>query len=89
MNQTITDLWYGSFRPFEHYCDHNGERLQLFSLMEHNRQELWDGLTEKQRTTLEKYIACTDDYLCRMQELNFCEGFSLGSKLTAEALVSR
>ena len=89
MNPTITDLWYGNIGPCERCGDHDSELLQLLSLMESNREELCGGLTEKQREILDKYIACADGYLCRMQELTFCEGFSLGCRLTAEALVSR
>lgn len=89
MNQAITELWYGSIRPCERCGGHDSELLQLLSLMERNREELCGGLTEKQRATLDKYIACADEYLCRMQELTFREGFHLGCKLTAEALVSR
>ena len=58
----------------------------MLSLMERNREELWAGLTEKQQIILKKYIACSDEYMYRMQELTFCEGFSLGCKLTAEAI---
>lgn len=87
MNQTITKLWYGNLSPCEHCGVRDQEADHLLSLMERNREALCDGLTEHQRTSLEKYIACSDEYLCRMQELSFCEGFSLGCRLTAEALI--
>ena len=86
MNQTITKLWYGNLSPCEQCGVRDREANHLLSLMERNRETLCDGLTEKQRTTLEKYIACSDGYLCRMQELSFRDGFSLGCKLTAEAI---
>lgn len=87
MNQTITDLWYGNLAPCEQCGVQDREADHLLSLIERNREELCDSLTEKQKITLESYIACSDEYLCRMQELTFCEGFSLGCKLTAQAVL--
>ena len=87
MNQTITKLWYGNLSPCEKCGVGDREADHLLSLMERNREALCDGLAEHQRASLEKYIACADEYLCRIQELSFYEGFSLGCRLTAEALV--
>ena len=61
LNPTITDLWYGNIGPCERCGGHDSELDQLLSLIERTREELCGGLTEKQRETLDKYIACSDE----------------------------
>lgn len=85
MSQTILDLWSGNIAPCEHCGAHDPEANQLLSLMERNRESLQAGLTNSQAELLQKYIDCQDEYLLRMLELSFCEGFCLGSRLTAES----
>lgn len=84
--QTITDLWNGNIAPCEHCGSHDAEVNHLIGLMEQNRDNLCEGLTELQKETFQKYIGCSEEYLLRMLELAFCDGFCLGSKLTAESL---
>ena len=86
MMQTIIDLWDGNIAPSEHCGARDGEADHLLSLMESNRERLCEGLAGKQKEFLEKYIDCSEEYLCRMLKLAFSEGFCLGSKLTMEAV---
>ena len=74
--QTIIDLWDGNISPSEHCGVHDGEADHLLGLMARNREKLCEGLTEKQKEILEKYIDCSEEYLCRMLKLAFCEGFA-------------
>jgi len=87
MTQTISDLWNGNIAPVEHCGSHDTEVNHLISLMEHNRKDLCQGLTSAQADTFQKYIDCHEEYLLRMLELAFQDGFSLGSRLTIEALI--
>lgn len=87
MSQTIINLWNGNVAPGEHCGSHDPEANKLIALMERNREKLNGGLTEAQKAIFHKYIDCADEYLMRMMELAFCEGFSLGSRLTIEALI--
>lgn len=86
MMQTIVDLWNGNIAPCEHCGSHDSEANHLLALMERNRATLCEGMTTAQTETFQKYIDCSEEYLIRMLELSFCEGFCLGSKLTVEAL---
>lgn len=86
MNCTISDLWNGNIAPCEHCGAHDADANRLVGSMEHSREALWEGLTAAQKELFQKYIDCSEDYLLRMLELAFCEGFSLGSKLITEAL---
>ena len=87
MTQTILDLWNGNIAPCEHCGSHDPEANHLIGLMERNREDLRKGLTNAQAETFQKYIDCCEEYLLRMLELAFCEGFSLAAKLTVESLI--
>ena len=86
MMQTIIDLWSGNIAPCEHCGSHDTEANHLIGLMERNREVLREGLTAAQMETFQKYMDCSDEYLFRMLELAFCDGFCLGSKLVIESL---
>lgn len=83
---TITDLWNGNIAPCEHCGSHDAEVNHLIGLMERSRENLCGGLTQLQKETFQKYIDCSEEYLLRMLELAFCDGFCLGSKLVMESL---
>ncbi len=87
MSQTIKDLWNGNLAPCEDCGSHDPEAKHLIDLIERNREKLSIGLTEAQNKQFQKYMDCTEEYLLCMLELAFCDGFSLGSKLTIEALL--
>ena len=84
--QTIIDLWNGEIAPCEYCGSHDPEANKLLSQMEQSRETLRTGLTEAQKERFQKYIDCSEDYLIRMMELAFCEGFSLACRLTVESL---
>ena len=87
MSQTLTDLWNGNIAPSEHCGAHDPLVRELFHLTEKNRKTLFEGLTAAQTEICQKYIDCSEEYMFRMLELAFCDGFSLGSKLAMEALL--
>ena len=87
MKNTVEDLWNGEIAPCEHCGAHDSQANHLLSLMERNRENLQEGLTAAQVDTFQKYIDCSEEYLLRMLELAFCDGFCLGCKLSIEALV--
>lgn len=86
MVQTITDLWNGNIAPCEHCGSHDAEVNHLIGLMERNRERLCNGLTQLQNEMFQKYIDCSEEYLLKMLELAFYDGFCLGSKLIIESL---
>lgn len=86
MAQTISDLWNGSIAPCAHCGCNDPEANHLLRLIERNREALRKELPARQADLFQKYIDCSEEYLLRMLELAFCEGFCLGSKLAAESL---
>lgn len=85
--QTIIDLWNGNIAPCEHCGAHDSEANHLVSLMERNRETLREGLTASQIEMFQKYIDCSEEYLLRMLELAFCDGFCVGGKLVMEMVL--
>ena len=84
--KTITDLWYGNIAPCERCGSHDPLIHNLMGLISRNREKLSSGLTEAQMESFQKYMDCSDEYLLRMLELAFYDGFCLGSKLVMETL---
>lgn len=87
MTHAIADLWNGNIAPCEHCGSHDPEANHLVALLERQRENLREGLTAAQMEVFQKYIDCSEEYLRRMMELAFCEGFCLGSRLSIESLV--
>lgn len=87
MQKTIMELWNGNIAPCERCGSRDPEIKNLIGLIERNREGLSSGLTESQMETFQKYIDCSDEYLLRMIELAFCDGFRLGGKLAIETLM--
>ena len=84
MIQTISDLWNGEITHCKHCGAHDSQANQIARLMARNRELLHSGLTAAQAELFQKYIDCTEDYLLRMLELAFCEGFRIGGRLAIE-----
>ena len=82
--QTIIDLWNGNIAPCEHCGSHDAQINRLLCLMERHREGLHNGLTEAQTEVFQKYMDCAEEYLLRMMELAFSDGFCLGARLAAE-----
>lgn len=85
--RTIIDLWNGNIAPFEYCGANDSEANHLIGLMERNRENLREGLTAAQIEMFQKYIDCSEEYLLRMLELAFCDGFCLGGKLAIETII--
>ena len=85
--ETILDLWNGNIAPYEHFGSHDPEANHLLHLMEKNRETLRKGLTAAQSEILQKYIDSSEEYLLRMMELAFHNGFCIGGKLTMEMIL--
>ena len=86
MTSTILDLWNGNIAPCEHCGTHDEQSKHLFSLISRNREALSATLSESQKEILQKYLECTEEYLLRLMELAFSDGFSLGSRFAMESL---
>ena len=87
MTQTIIELWNGNIAPCEHCGSHDPQLKELLQLIERHDADLRKKLTPVQQETFQKYIDCSEEYLLRMLELAFFDGFCLGSKLVMESLL--
>ena len=84
MANAIINLWNGNISPCEHCGEHDPEANHLTYLMDQNRNALCEGLTAAQAEIFQKYIECSEEYLQRMLELAFCDGFCLEGTLVME-----
>ena len=60
---------------------------ELLSLMARNRDELGEGLTEKQKETLEKFEEALNEMHSIAEQDAFSYGLRLGIRLMAEAFL--
>lgn len=88
MTKTISQLWGGNVDPVRHLGENNLEIAKMEKLMSDNYDKLKSKLNDEQKEILEKYTECVSDYGLLISEQSFCDGFCLGSRISAEALVS-
>ena len=83
----IKELWYGNVAPFEQCTQGDKQMKELLSLMARNRDELGEGLTEKQKETLEKFEEALNEMHSIAERDAFSYGLRLGIRLMAEAFL--
>ncbi len=87
MTKTISQLWSGNLDPIMRLGGNNSEIAKMEKLMSDNCCKLKEKLNDDTKEILEKYIDCVNDYVLLISEQSFCDGFCLGTKISAEALV--
>lgn len=87
MTKTIAQLWRGEIEPIAYSGAKNDEIKQLVKQEIKNAEKLKNLLSEKEMSVFESYSECTNKCACAMMEQAFCDGFALGTKITAEAFV--
>ncbi|MBE6803745.1 MAG: hypothetical protein E7528_02460 [Ruminococcaceae bacterium] len=88
MTKTISELWSGNLDPITRLGMNNIEIEKMEKLMSDNYDKLKAKLNDETKEILEKYYDCVNDYVLLISEQSFCDGFCLGTKISAEALVS-
>ena len=83
----IKELWYGNVAPFEQCTRGDKQMKELLSLMARNRDELGEGLTGKQKETLEKFEEALNEMHSIAERDAFSYGLRLGIRLMAEAFL--
>ena len=83
----IKELWYGNVSPFEQCTRGDKQMKELLSLMARNRDELGEGLTEKQKETLEKFEEALNEMHSIAERDAFSYGLRLGIRLMAETFL--
>ena len=87
MTKTISQLWGGNLDPVMHLGANNIEIGKMEKLMSDNFSKLKTNINDEQKAILEKYLDCVNDYVLLISEQSFCDGFCLGTKISAEALI--
>ena len=86
MKYMIDELWNGNLKPCEKCGAGDKEIAHLIMLMEKNKGLLYEQLGENERSILEKYMDCAEDYANSISLCAFRDGFHLATKLMAEAM---
>lgn len=87
MQATIKALWNGEIYPCETPMPDTEQTRELNELVERLSQKLSDRLDDTAKDLFEKYVQAQDELFDVILEHIFAEGFSLATKLAAEALV--
>ena len=83
----IRELRYGNVAPFEQCTRGDKQMKELLSLMARNHDELDEGLTEKQKETLEKFEEALNEMHSIAERDAFSYGLRLGIRLMAETFL--
>ena len=86
MKNMLGELWNGQICPAERLGVGDEEMRNLERFMGNKVEKLTRDLSEKQKTTLQKYTDCINEYISLSNERAFCEGFSCAVKIMAEAM---
>ena len=82
----IPQLWNGNLEPIVHSGRDNRELKQIEHYMGRHLEKLEEILADEERAIFEKYSGCVEEYVTLISEQAFTDGFSMGTKLFAEAL---
>lgn len=89
MTKTIATLWSGNIDPIRYLGENSYKIKRLEDLKERNSEKLDEVLDESAKRMFEAYTDCVNEYISLIAEEAFCDGFCLGTKITAEALCNR
>ncbi len=89
MTNTIADLWNGSLEPKGCSKTNHFEIKDLDMLINQNLDKLEKVLDKKSKEVFTSYRDCMEEYAYLYGEQAFCDGFCLGVKLAAEALLAK
>ena len=87
MPQIISDLWNENIAPVERCGAHDTTAIRLLSMMERTGESLCKDLPDVRKAAFHKYAQCAEDYMLRMMELAFSEGFRLGTRMMMESFL--
>lgn len=87
MKNTIRELWNGELYPMSICGVGNSEITRLETLMIEQRERLEEMLKGEEKEAFKKHSAHMDELISAKEEQAFCDGFSLGMKIIAEALI--
>lgn len=86
MQNILSDIWNGNISVGDRCGILDPEVKKLVSLLSQNRQSLKSLLSPEQLPLFETYNDHYEEYLLRLMEHAFCDGFRVASQLLVEAL---
>ena len=87
MTNTIADLWNGSLEPKGCSQINHFQIKDLDMLINQNLEKLEKLLNSSSKEAFSSYRGCMEEYAYLSSEQAFCDGFCLGLKIAAEALL--
>lgn len=87
MAKTISQLWYGNLAPTDQFCVRNPQIKQLEILIQRNLDKFEKTLSGHQQELFSRYSGNMTEHELLSNEQAFCDGFCLGAKIVAEALL--
>lgn len=85
MSSAISELWEGIIEPKRPAQIKDTKLKHTLYLTEKESEALKKNLSEAQKEAFERYCDYKEDYSLLLCEQAFCDGFSLGMRLAAEA----
>ena len=87
MSLTIRQLWNGHLAPVRYSGAESPEIKEVLAAIDLHLDALQEDFSEKEKLLLEQYRSSVNDYIALCCEQAFCDGYSMGTRLTAEALM--
>ena len=84
----IADLWNGRLEPIRNLGNNNEEIKHLEDLLQRNIEDLEKLENKENEKIFSKFNDNVTEYTTLIAEQAFCDGFSLGVKFIAEALLA-
>lgn len=88
MTKTIAQLWYGNIGPINSLGYNNDQMKDLEDTNERIAEKIRKLLAEEGKELFEKYCDNMNKYLLVSSEQAFCDGYCIGTKITAEAFAA-
>ena len=89
MSSAINELWEGIIEPNRPQQIKETRIKHALYLTEKQSEDLKKNLNGEQKESFDKYCDYKENYSLMLSEQAFCDGFSLGLRLAAEAFSGR
>lgn len=87
LTKTIKEIWKGNLEPIVHSGAVNPEINKAYRAINCNYEKLEKNINGDLKKILDDYEESNNHCLDLVQEQAFCDGFCLGMKILAEALI--
>ncbi len=89
MRSLLEEFWYGNVFLQEQYTRYKTNTKELLRILDKNRTQLSDTLTEVQKEILQKYDDAVTDMNDIMERELFIYAFRLGGRFVVETLTGK